>query len=75
MNIAVFLKLLRIVNIVIMIVLWISFIQSMFQTSFLLIRDDKTSLVIIPDKQGNLARYFSGINNYTKDGKKKQVYC
>ena len=27
--------------------------------------------MIIPDKQGNLARYFSGINNYTKDGKKK----
>ncbi|XP_010252791.1 PREDICTED: histone-lysine N-methyltransferase ATXR6 [Nelumbo nucifera] len=30
------------------------------------------SLVICPDKRGNIARFISGINNYTPDGKKKQ---
>lgn len=30
------------------------------------------SLVICPDKRGNIARFVSGINNHTPDGKKKQ---
>ncbi|CAA7399812.1 unnamed protein product [Spirodela intermedia] len=30
------------------------------------------SLVICPDKRGNIARFISGINNYTPGGKKKQ---
>ncbi|KAK8799583.1 hypothetical protein WA158_006131 [Blastocystis sp. Blastoise] len=34
--------------------------------------DTKTSLVIIPEKQGNLARYLSGINNHKKSSKKQQ---
>ena len=33
----------------------------------------KTSLVIIPEKVGNLARYLSGINNSSEESKKKQV--
>ena len=39
----------------------------------LLNRDSSTSLVIIPEKYGNIAHYLSGINNYKKDSKKKQV--
>lgn len=31
-----------------------------------------TSLVICPDKKGNLARFLSGINNYNKNSLKKQ---
>jgi len=31
-----------------------------------------TSLVICPETRGNLARFLSGINNYDKNGKKKQ---
>ncbi|KAK8796499.1 hypothetical protein WA538_005706 [Blastocystis sp. DL] len=34
--------------------------------------DPKTSLVIIPEKVGNLARYLSGINNSSEESKKKQ---
>ncbi|KAH7680709.1 Histone-lysine N-methyltransferase protein [Dioscorea alata] len=30
------------------------------------------SLVICPDKRGNIARFINGINNHTSDGKKKQ---
>ncbi|KAF8413357.1 hypothetical protein HHK36_001337 [Tetracentron sinense] len=30
------------------------------------------SLVICPDKRGNIARFISGINNHTMEGKKKQ---
>ncbi|RWR89385.1 histone-lysine N-methyltransferase ATXR6 [Cinnamomum micranthum f. kanehirae] len=30
------------------------------------------SLVICPDKRGNIARFINGINNHTPDGKKKQ---
>ncbi|KAJ9679992.1 hypothetical protein PVL29_021778 [Vitis rotundifolia] len=34
------------------------------------------SLVICPDKRGNIARFINGINNHTPDGKKKQnVKC
>lgn len=29
-------------------------------------------LVICPDKRGNIARFVSGINNHTRDGRKKQ---
>ena len=36
-------------------------------------RDPATSLVIIPEKFGNVARYLSGINNSKKESKKKQV--
>ena len=36
-------------------------------------RDPATSLVIIPEKYGNVARYLSGINNSKKESKKKQV--
>lgn len=31
----------------------------------------KTSLVICPDKYGNLARFLSGINNYDNSKQKK----
>jgi hypothetical protein len=31
-----------------------------------------TSLVIIPDKFGNIAKYLSGINNFKKNSKKVQ---
>ena len=31
-----------------------------------------TSLVIVPDKRGNLARFISGINNVDKDSIKKK---
>lgn len=37
------------------------------------VRDPATSLVIIPEKFGNVARYLSGINNSKKESKKKQV--
>ncbi|XP_065861421.1 histone-lysine N-methyltransferase ATXR6 [Euphorbia lathyris] len=30
------------------------------------------SLVICPDKRGNIARFINGINNYSMDGRKKQ---
>ncbi|KAK1258369.1 Histone-lysine N-methyltransferase ATXR6 [Acorus gramineus] len=30
------------------------------------------SLIICPDKRGNIARFVNGINNHTPDGKKKQ---
>ncbi|KAF8379752.1 hypothetical protein HHK36_029201 [Tetracentron sinense] len=34
--------------------------------------DHSQSLVICPDKRGNIARFISGINNHTPEGKKKQ---
>ncbi|KAK9291880.1 hypothetical protein L1049_019831 [Liquidambar formosana] len=34
--------------------------------------DPSQSLVICPDKHGNIARFINGINNHTPDGKKKQ---
>ncbi|OVA06325.1 SET domain [Macleaya cordata] len=34
--------------------------------------DPSKSLVICPDKRGNIARYINGINNHTPDGRKKQ---
>ncbi|KAJ6410978.1 hypothetical protein OIU84_007682 [Salix udensis] len=30
------------------------------------------SLVICPDKRGNVARFINGINNHTQEGKRKQ---
>ncbi|XP_050204278.1 probable Histone-lysine N-methyltransferase ATXR5 [Mercurialis annua] len=40
--------------------------------TLLLAKDSSKSLVICPDKRGNIARFISGINNHTADGKKKQ---
>ncbi|KAJ3683129.1 hypothetical protein LUZ60_013356 [Juncus effusus] len=40
--------------------------------TLLLGADPKNSLVICPDKRGNIARFISGINNHTPEGKKKQ---
>ncbi|KAJ0968413.1 hypothetical protein J5N97_025330 [Dioscorea zingiberensis] len=38
--------------------------------------DPSKSLVICPDKRSNIARFISGINNHSPDGKKKQnVKC
>ncbi|KAK9147225.1 hypothetical protein Scep_005982 [Stephania cephalantha] len=34
--------------------------------------DPSKSLVICPDKHGNIARFINGINNHTLEGKKKQ---
>ncbi|KAK6924228.1 Zinc finger, PHD-finger [Dillenia turbinata] len=34
--------------------------------------DPSKSLVICPDKRGNIARFISGINNHTVDGRKRQ---
>ncbi|KAL6127536.1 hypothetical protein ACLB2K_070901 [Fragaria x ananassa] len=34
--------------------------------------DPSKSLVICPDKYGNIARYINGINNHTREGRKKQ---
>ncbi|KAJ7565479.1 hypothetical protein O6H91_02G062800 [Diphasiastrum complanatum] len=35
-------------------------------------KDPAKELVICPDKRGNIARFVSGINNHTQEGKKKQ---
>ncbi|KAF7840086.1 putative Histone-lysine N-methyltransferase ATXR5 [Senna tora] len=40
--------------------------------TLLLAKDPTKSLVICPDKRGNIARFISGINNHTQDGRKKQ---
>ncbi|KAJ8769177.1 hypothetical protein K2173_000952 [Erythroxylum novogranatense] len=40
--------------------------------TLLLSKDPSNSLVICPDKRGNIARFINGINNHTLDGKKKQ---
>ncbi|XP_030512057.2 probable Histone-lysine N-methyltransferase ATXR5 [Rhodamnia argentea] len=40
--------------------------------TLLLANDSSRSLVICPDKRGNIARFINGINNHTADGKKKQ---
>lgn len=40
--------------------------------TLLLANDPSRSLVICPDKRGNIARFVNGINNHTVDGKKKQ---
>ncbi|KAJ9177787.1 hypothetical protein P3X46_012960 [Hevea brasiliensis] len=40
--------------------------------TLLLAKDPSKSLVICPDKRGNVARFINGINNHTPDGKKKQ---
>lgn len=38
--------------------------------------DSSKSLVICPDKRSNIARFINGINNHTREGKKKQnVKC
>lgn len=40
--------------------------------TLLLAADPCKSLVICPDKRGNIARFINGINNHTPEGKKKQ---
>ncbi|XP_054805322.1 probable Histone-lysine N-methyltransferase ATXR5 isoform X2 [Prosopis cineraria] len=40
--------------------------------TLLLATDPSKSLVICPDKRGNIARFISGINNHTQEGRKKQ---
>ncbi|KAJ4715274.1 Histone-lysine N-methyltransferase ATXR6 [Melia azedarach] len=40
--------------------------------TLLLATDPSKSLVICPDKRGNIARFINGINNHTPDSKKKQ---
>lgn len=40
--------------------------------TLLLAKDQSNSLVICPDKRGNIARFINGINNHTPDGRKKQ---
>lgn len=40
--------------------------------TLLLAKDSSKSLVVCPDKCGNIARFISGINNHTPEGKKKQ---
>ncbi|KAL6225411.1 hypothetical protein ACLB2K_004261 [Fragaria x ananassa] len=40
--------------------------------SLLLALNPSKSLVICPDKRGNIARFISGINNHSLEGKKKQ---
>ncbi|KAJ9541359.1 hypothetical protein OSB04_027865 [Centaurea solstitialis] len=40
--------------------------------TLLLASNPSKSLVICPDKRGNIARFINGINNFTPDAKKKQ---
>lgn len=40
--------------------------------TLLLAENPSHSLVICPDKRGNIARFISGINNHTLEGRKKQ---
>ncbi|XP_042495467.1 probable Histone-lysine N-methyltransferase ATXR5 [Macadamia integrifolia] len=40
--------------------------------TLLLAKTPSDSLVICPDKRGNIARFINGINNHTPEGKKKQ---
>nr|XP_043634620.1 probable Histone-lysine N-methyltransferase ATXR5 [Erigeron canadensis] len=40
--------------------------------TLLLASDSSKSLVICPDKRGNIARFINGINNFTSESKKKQ---
>ncbi|CAK9143978.1 unnamed protein product [Ilex paraguariensis] len=40
--------------------------------TLLLAADPSNNLVICPDKRGNIARFISGINNHTSEGRKKQ---
>ncbi|KAL7142035.1 hypothetical protein ABFS83_08G095400 [Erythranthe nasuta] len=44
--------------------------------TLLLTADPSDSLIVCPDKRGNIARFISGINNHTLEGRKKQnVKC
>ncbi|CAL5323580.1 unnamed protein product [Camellia sinensis] len=40
--------------------------------TLLLAKDPSNSLLICPDKRGNIARFINGINNHTPEGRKKQ---
>ncbi|KAI8029215.1 putative Histone-lysine N-methyltransferase ATXR5 [Camellia lanceoleosa] len=40
--------------------------------TLLLAKDPSNSLLIYPDKRGNIARFINGINNHTPEGRKKQ---
>ena len=53
--------------------LWTYYVVGVFFFFFMKNRNPKTSLVIIPEHYGNLARYFSGINNSDSKSRKKQV--
>ena len=56
-----------------MTVLWTYYVVGMFFLDGMKNRNPETSLVIIPEHYGNLARYFSGINNSDSKSRKKQV--
>ncbi|PIN20600.1 Histone-lysine N-methyltransferase [Handroanthus impetiginosus] len=44
--------------------------------TLLLATDPSQSLLVCPDKRGNISRFISGINNHTPEGRKKQnVKC
>ncbi|KAL6523079.1 putative Histone-lysine N-methyltransferase atxr5 [Orobanche hederae] len=44
--------------------------------TLLLATDERKSLLVCPDKRGNIACFISGINNHTPEGRKKQnVKC
>lgn len=55
--------------------LWISYVVGELSNSEVRDRNPETSLVIIPERYGNLARYFSGINNSDSKSRKKQVFA
>ncbi|CAL9186812.1 unnamed protein product [Musa hybrid cultivar] len=40
--------------------------------TLLLAKDPSDSLVVCPDKRGNIARFINGINNHSRDGRKKE---
>ena len=54
--------------------LWTYYVVGMFFRGRIKDRNPETSLVIIPEHFGNLARYFSGINNSDSKSRKKQVF-
>ena len=57
-----------------MTVLWTCYVVGRLCWSGVRSRNPETSLVIIPEHYGNLARYFSGINNSDAKSRKKQVF-
>ena len=53
--------------------LWTYYVVGTFFLDGMKNRNPETSLVIIPEHYGNLARYFSGINNSDSKSRKKKV--
>ncbi|RWW62703.1 hypothetical protein BHE74_00030162 [Ensete ventricosum] len=43
--------------------------------TLLLAKDPSDSLVVCPDKRGNIARFINGINNHSRDGRKENLKC